>query len=139
MLANWAARCLGRHGVAAQQPYGYRMPLNETELKGCRDALAQFLKRRRPAVHVRDQFEIAYRISGHSVEISEVRPYWRDQSKKVEKPVAKATFVRAKNHWKIFWMRRDLKWHRYEPNLQVGTIEAFLDVVDRDEFACFFG
>ena len=36
-------------------------------------------------------------------------------------------------------MRRDLKWHGYEPNLEVKSLEAFLNVVDRDELCCFFG
>ena len=57
----------------------------------------------------------------------------------MEHPVAKATFVRSKNRWRIFWMRRDLKWHGYEPNLEVQSLKAFLNVVDRDEYCCFFG
>ena len=57
----------------------------------------------------------------------------------MEHPVAKATFVRTKNRWHVFWMRQDLKWHGYEPNLEVHSLEAFLNVVDRDEYCCFFG
>jgi len=53
--------------------------------------------------------------------------------------VAKATFVRTQNLWRGYWMRRDLRWHRYGPEPEVETIDAFLDVVDRDEFGCFFG
>jgi len=36
-------------------------------------------------------------------------------------------------------MRRDLKWHGYEPAPEVHTLEALLHVVDRDEHCCFFG
>ena len=36
-------------------------------------------------------------------------------------------------------MRRDLKWHGYEPTPEVHSLEAFLNVVDRDEYCCFFG
>ena len=115
------------------------MALSELELKRCEKALAQFLERRRPSPHIRDQLDISYKISGHSVEIVEIRPDWQDRTKKMETPVAKATFVRTKNCWKVFWMRRDLKWHGYEPNPEVGTLEAFLNVVDRDEHCCFFG
>jgi hypothetical protein len=39
----------------------------------------------------------------------------------------------------VFWMRRDLKWHRYEPASEVKTIEDFLAVVDKDAYACFWG
>ena len=28
--------------------------------------------------------------------------------------VAKATYRKASDDWKLFWMRRDMKWHGYE-------------------------
>ena len=115
------------------------MALSDHELQHCEKALLQFMERRRPPPQIRDQLEILYRISGHSIEIFEVRPFWRDQTKRVESPVAKATFVRTKHHWKVFWMRQDLKWHRYEPKAEVEALETFLEVVDQDQFGCFFG
>jgi hypothetical protein len=115
------------------------MALTEIELKRCKKALAEFLTRRRPPEHIRDQLDIGYRLNGHSVEIFEIRPDWQDKSKKMETPVAKATFVRKRNRWKIYWMRRDLKWHGYEPNPEAGSLEAVLHIVARDEYCCFFG
>jgi len=115
------------------------MALSEIELKRCHRALAQFMERRRPPAHIRAQLDLSYRITGHSVEIFEVRPDWLDPSTKTETPIAKATFVRTHNHWKVFWMRRDLKWRGYDPNPEVSSIEAFLDEVDRDETCAFFG
>jgi hypothetical protein len=115
------------------------MALTDIERRRCENALAQFLEKRRPPEHIREQLDIGYRVDGQSVEIFEVRPDWQDKSKKMEKPVAKATFVRTKNRWNVFWMRRDLKWHGYEPNPEVHSLESFLNVVDRDEFCCFFG
>ena len=115
------------------------MAFTAMELKRFERDLARFLERRRPPPHIRNQLDISYRVEGHSVEIVEVRPDWRDATQKMESPVAKATYVRTKNYWKVFWMRRDLKWHGYEPNLQVTSLEAFLNVVDRDEYCCFFG
>lgn len=115
------------------------MAFSDLELKHCEKALAAFLERSRLPAHLRDQVDISYKITGHSVEIYEVRSGWQDPTKKMETPVAKATFVRTQDHWKVYWMRRDLKWHGYEPAPEVRTIEAFLDAVDRDEFGCFFG
>jgi Protein of unknown function (DUF3024) len=115
------------------------MALTEIERRRCEKALAQFLERRRPPEHIRDQLDIGYRMNGQSVEIFEVRPDWQTKSKRVETPVAKAMFVRTKNRWRVFWMRRDLKWHKYEPNPEVHSLEAFLHVVDQDEYCCFFG
>ena len=115
------------------------MALSEIELKRCEKALAAFMVQRRPPPEVRSQVDLRVRIDGRSVEVFEVRPDWQDNTKTMEAPVAKATFIRSRNHWKVYWMRRDLKWHGYEPKLHVKTLEAFLSVVDRDEYCCFFG
>lgn len=57
----------------------------------------------------------------------------------MEEPVAKTTFVQTQNHWKVYWMRADFKWHSYSVKLTVKTIKAFFQLVDADERACFFG
>ncbi len=115
------------------------MALSEIELKRCEKALARFLERRRPPVHVRDRLDISCTIAGHSVEIFEVRPDWRDGQVKISVPVAKATYIRTKNLRKMYWQRQDLKWHAYGPIPHVKSLEAFLDIVDMDEYGCFFG
>ena len=58
---------------------------------------------------------------------------------KMENEVAKATFVRTRGAWRVFWQRADLKWHRYDPAAQVPTIEEVLRIVDEDQYCCFFG
>ena len=98
--------------------------------------IAKFMERRRPPP---PELDFGYRISCHSVEIFEIRPEWQNPKQKMEHPVAKATFVRTQNLWRVFWMRRDLKWHGYEPTPVVRSLEAFLAVVGRDEYCCFFG
>ena len=57
----------------------------------------------------------------------------------MEEAIAKATYVRTRDLWKIFWMRADLKWHGYEPVPTVGSIDKFLAVVNEDRYGCFFG
>lgn len=69
----------------------------------------------------------------------EIRPRWKEPDVKMERPVAKATFVRSQDCWKIFWMRADLKWHGYEPLPAVDSIEEFLVAVDKGEYGCFWG
>jgi hypothetical protein len=115
------------------------MAFSELELKRCERDIARFMERRRPPPHIRPQLDLGYRIAGQSVEIFEIRPDWRNPAEKMETPVAKATFVRTQNSWRIYWMRRDLKWHGYEPNYEVGSLAEFLVIVDRDEHCCFFG
>ncbi|HKL26212.1 MAG TPA: DUF3024 domain-containing protein [Desulfuromonadales bacterium] len=57
----------------------------------------------------------------------------------MESPVAKATYVKIRKIWKIYWMRADLKWHGYQPDPVVQSIEEFLEIVERDEYGCFYG
>lgn len=115
------------------------MALTELELKRCERELSQFLDRRRPPPSLREQLDLGYRITGHSVALFEVRPAWDDHSRRLELPFAKATFVRTVGHWRIYWNRQDLKWHGYQPVPVVSSLKEFLEVVDQDECACFFG
>ncbi len=115
------------------------MSLSEFEIKQCEKELDQFLKEHRPPIHIRDKVDLAYRISGQSVEIFEVRPAFQDQDKKIEIPVAKARYVKTQRHWLIYWHRADMKWHKYPPFPEAKNIKQFLKVVGEDEHHCFFG
>ena len=57
----------------------------------------------------------------------------------LERSVAKATYIRTRALWKVYWKRADLKWHSYAPTPAVGTVEKFLELVDADPHACFWG
>jgi len=113
--------------------------LSEFELKRAEKAIHTFLEKRRPPARMRHQIDIDYRIAGQSVELFEVRPRWDKPEEKLGHPIAKATYVRTTDVGKVYWQRADLKWHRYEPTPQVGSLEKFLALVDEDKHACFFG
>lgn len=115
------------------------MALSESEIRRCEKGIAEFMMKRRPPPHLRDKVDLAFRIKGQSMEIFEICAHWSNAAKKIEHPVAKATYNKTKRNWKIFWQRADLKWHGYQPHLEAGSIEEFLDVVDKDEHCCFFG
>lgn len=115
------------------------MALNEFEQKRIERLVDAFKEARRPPVELRPKVDLGFRVSGQSVEIFEIRPRWDKPEAIFEHPVAKATFVRSKRHWRVFWQRSDLKWHSYEPAPVVETVEAFLALVDEDEYACFWG
>ncbi len=115
------------------------MAISEFEIKRCEKALEKFMAIKRPPIHVREQVDLCYRIVNQSVEIFEVRPNFRAPEKKIEAPVAKATYVKTRKIWRIFWMRQDLKWHGYQPVPEVRHFEDFLQVVKEDAHACFFG
>ena len=115
------------------------MPLSEFETKKCEKVVAHFIEKHRPPRNIRDELDIGFRVQGQSVEIFEIRPVWREPAKKMECSVAKATYVRTQRIWKVFWQRADMKWHSYEPCPEVARIEQFLALVEKDQYACFFG
>jgi hypothetical protein len=113
--------------------------LSEFETKKAEKAVLAFLAKRCPPPHIRPKLDIGFRFSGQSLEIFEIRPRWDRPDEKMEHAVAKATYVKTKGVWNVFWQRADLKWHRYDPAPQVGSLEKFLALVDEDKHACFFG
>jgi len=115
------------------------MALNDIERKRVENAVTAFVQKRRPAPHIRPKLDYGFRVSGQSVELFEVRPRWDRPEEKRVSSFAKATYVRTKGVWRVYWMRSDLKWHSYEPAPEVSAIGEFLAVVQKDEYACFFG
>lgn len=103
------------------------------------EALENFMEKRRPPKDMRNKVDLAYRIEDQSVIIYSIRPHWQNKSEKMEEPIAKTTWVHTQQVWKVFWMRADLKWHGYDPQPQVSTIEQFLELVNKDAHHCFWG
>ena len=116
------------------------MALSELEIARVRRAVRAFVERRRPPPDIRDEVDLAFRISGQSVEIFEIRrAFGGSPGEKIELPVAKATHVRSVRGWRVFWLRQDMKWHSYKPMPVVPTIEEFVALVQEDRNGCFFG
>jgi hypothetical protein len=115
------------------------MPFDDLERKKIKNALIAFLEKHRPPVHIRSQLDIGYRITGRNIEIFELRPQLDNSAVAIEVPVAKATFVKRKNIWKLYWMRGTGKWCLYVPEAEFKTIEKLLNVVGKDKDDCFFG
>ena len=103
------------------------------------EVMENFIEKRRPPVHIRPKLDIDYRIDGQSVTIVEVRPRWDNPEIYRDTPIAKTTFIKAKNQSKVFWMRQDLKWHSYTPKPHVKTLKEFTELVLEDKHACFWG
>ena len=114
------------------------MALSEIELKRCEKEIEAFTGRRRPLAHIRNELDVGCRIDGQSVEVFEIRPQFSAPEVKQETSIAKATFVRTKGRWHVFWMRQDQRWQSYEPKAEVNTLREFLNAVDRDEHCCFW-
>jgi hypothetical protein len=114
------------------------MAFSEIELARIEKAVGRFCKRRtNPAI--RDKLRLEYSVNRHDIEIFEIRPHWRNPDEEIESSVAKIKYLRSSNEWKLYWMRQDLKWHSYEPHSVGKNLEELVDVVDKDEYCCFFG
>ena len=115
------------------------MAFSEFESKRYEMVARRFVERHRPPAHLRDKLDLSCRVSGQSVEIFEIRTLPNEPERKIEEAVAKATYVKAKDVWKIYWQRADLRWHRYDPSPEVDSLEEVLQIIDVDKYACFFG
>ena len=115
------------------------MAFSEFEIKKLEKTVGSFIEKQRPPAHIRKELDLAFRIEDQSVIIFEIRPAWKQPKEFIESDVAKATFVKTQNLWKVYWQRADLKWHTYEPVESVKNIDEFLSVVKNDEYHCFYG
>ena len=115
------------------------MPIDIIQTAEIIEALENFMLKRRPPLKIRSQIDLAYKIDNQSVFIFEIRPRWDNPEEILNSHIAKATFVKTQNHWDLFWMRSDLKWHKYQPKPNVKTIKEFVDLVAKDENNCFWG
>lgn len=115
------------------------MAVSEFEEKRIEKTMDAYLEKTRPPVHIRNELDIGYRIENHSVVLFEIRPAFRKPDQKIEHAIAKATYIKRAKEWRLYWMRADLKWHRYEPVPDVKDLGEFLRVIEEDAFGCFYG
>jgi len=47
-------------------------------------------------------------IKNQSIVIFKIRPQWNKPKIIPEHPLVKATYVKVKNNWKVFWRKSDL-------------------------------
>lgn len=101
--------------------------------------LEAFLDRKRPEEKIRHELDLGYKIENQDVFITEIRPRWNKPSIIDSYPIAKTTYVKKHNHWKVFWMRSNLKWYAFDPEPIVNSLSDFLKLVEEDKHYCFFG
>lgn len=104
------------------------------------EVVENYVERIRPKEeHIRKELDISYRIEDQSVIIFEIRPKWNDATEILNIDVAKTTYVKSANNWKIFWKRASGLWESYKPNATVKTIAEFVQIVEEDKHSCFWG
>lgn len=103
------------------------------------EVMENFLFKIKPPEHIRPKLDFGYKIEGQSIILFAIRPQWKNPETMIEYPFAKATFVKSKNHWKVFWMRSDLQWHQYTASPTVQDLRSFSKLVKEDKHQLFFG
>ncbi len=69
----------------------------------------------------------------------EERPPWRGEGEWTRLGVARFRFYRSRGEWHLYWMRADLRWHRYEPHEMPTDLASLVAAVETDEYGAFFG
>ena len=115
------------------------MAFTKEELDQYQKVVRAYVEKRQPPVHLRSQVDISFRIDNQSIEIFEIRPRYNDPQSVVEIPIAKTTWVKSRKVWRVFWQRADMKWHSYPSLPEVKSLQEFIDAVEADEYACFYG
>ena len=113
------------------------MPLDALKSVDNIETMENYLEKVRPPLELRSKIDIGYDIDDQSIILNEIRPAWDNPAVIRNFGYAKATFVKAKNIWKVFWKRADGNWHSYKPAPSVERLADFLKLVEEDKHACF--
>lgn len=117
------------------------MAFSEFETFRYSKIMEDFTNEAGPPKDIAHELKWKYEINSRnqSVELFEVRPMFMEKSKIIEIPFAKVTYVKSTKRWKIYWMRANGNWLRYEPEPDTATLEEALKMIKEDKHFCFFG
>lgn len=117
------------------------MAISKFEQHRYEKLLQDFCQEQGPPPHLHDKLKWGYGVDPkkQTVELYEIRPHFMEPSKKVQSPIAKASYVNAQKNWKVYWMRSNGKWTLYEPCPSLRSLEEFLKLVHENAYGCFFG
>jgi hypothetical protein len=112
---------------------------SELELKRIDRLVGELCRRCSPPEHA-DQLRTVYEVEAHSVSMYEERPPWRGEAEWTRMGVARFRYFRSRGEWQLYWMRQDLRWHRYEPDDEMpADLASLVALVEADHYGAFFG
>lgn len=113
------------------------MAFTDLEYQAVKKEVQQFVDSIRPPENVRHELDIVYSITEQTIDIGEQRPIWQGKPGETSiHPSVRIRYFRAQHQWKLYWMRRDMKWYLYDTE---ETLTGALEVVRADPDGCFFG
>jgi len=89
------------------------------------ESMENYISKIRPPQEIRHQLDIGYEMKGQSVILNEIRPAWNNPKEILAHGYAKATFVKERNIWKIYWKRADNEMAFIQTGTYSWTIGGF--------------
>jgi hypothetical protein len=86
-----------------------------------------------------EQTYIDYKMVKQTLYFMEVHPKWDDPTTKTELLVAKFTYIKKDKHWKLYWLRQNMKWQQYEPKGINQHLAPLINIVNEDLQGFFWG
>jgi hypothetical protein len=117
---------------------GAVVAFSELELKRIDRTVGDLCRRCSSPEHA-DELRVVYDVEGHTVSMYEERPPWRGEGDWTRMGIARFRFFRSRGAWQLYWMRRDLRWHLYDPDEMPTDLAALAAIVEADEYGAFFG
>ncbi|WP_372881422.1 DUF3024 domain-containing protein [Psychromonas sp.] len=113
------------------------MAFTESERKEFEHLVSEIIESRREQA-TNNGFDLGYKFSNQSIELFEIHPSSHNEQGFFNFSVAKLTYVRTKDIWKISWMRGSLKWQGYRRCPETKTFNEALFVVNEDADEVFW-
>ena len=99
-----------------------------------------FVEKLRPEdPEIRKQLDFGYSYDGKRFKLFEIRPVWTRPDEIQHLEFAKMRYYKSRSEWNLYWMRASGKWEAYEPYFSSSSLSEMLDIINEDEFGCFFG
>ncbi len=114
------------------------MAFSEAELEDIEKSLGDMCQQR-TSRHRNRRLRISYTIKRHDVIVFQQVASWANPKQRLPVNVAKFTYIRTQEVWKLYWMQSDLKWHVYELLPTSHRIGRLVEEVSNDPYGAFFG
>lgn len=114
------------------------MAFNDLDRQKIKNEVGRLCSKRSPA-HLKDKLRFDYEIEKQSVIVYEIRPVWNNPNEFTKSPMAKLSYLKSQNIWKLYWQRANMKWVRYEPKESSKALSNLVQEIDKDAYGCFFG
>lgn len=111
------------------------MAFNDIEVANIKRCMEFFMEKRHPTPFIHDEIDFMYEIQGQSVIIKEVR---NSMGRTVESSIAKITFNRKQNGWKLFALNQKGEWEGMFSDL-IPPLSDAIKIIEDDDIAIFFG